>query len=78
MDHRKTLAEGVVLSRLHQHLKVISKGRRADLARLQRIQNRGMTAARATIMTAMKVVYEGDNKTQWRSWRDKIDEELCE
>ena len=30
-DQRKTLAQGVIMSRLHQHLEVISMGRRVDL-----------------------------------------------
>ena len=42
MEQRKTLAEGVILSRLNQHLEVVSMGRRADLAKLQRMQNRTM------------------------------------
>ena len=85
-DQRKTLAQGVIMSRLHQHLEVVSMGRRVDLAALQRMQNRtmrwirgegmrafrteaaleslgwldvGQTAAKATIITAMKVMYEG-------------------
>jgi len=85
-EQRKTLAQGVIMSRLHQHLEVVSMGRRVDLAALQRMQNRtmrwirgegmrafrteaaleslgwldvGQTAAKATIITAMKVMYEG-------------------
>ena len=75
-----------IMSRLHQHLEVISMGRRVDLAALQRMQNRamrwvrgegmrafrteaaleslawldvGQTAAKVTIMTALKVLREG-------------------
>ena len=85
-EQRKTLAQGVIMSRLHQHLEVVSMGRRVDLAALQRMQNRtmrwirgegmrafrtesaleslgwldvGQTAAKATIITALKVMYEG-------------------
>ena len=38
-DQRKKLAEGVVLSRLHQHLEVVSMGRKVDVEALQRVQN---------------------------------------
>ena len=41
-DQRKRLVEGVILSRLHQHLEVISMGRRVDLEALQRVQNMAM------------------------------------
>ena len=39
---RKSLAQGVIMSRLHQHLEVISMGRMVDQAALQRMQNRAM------------------------------------
>ena len=39
---RKKLAEGVILSRLHQHLEIVSTGRRVDLDALQRVQNAAM------------------------------------
>ena len=82
---RKKLAEGVILSRLHQHLEIVSMGRKVDLEALQRMQNAammwvggegrrafrvekakektgwldvGQVAAKATILQAMKVVYE--------------------
>ena len=82
---RKKLAEGVILSRLHQHLEIVSTGRRLDLDALQRVQNAammwvggegrrafrvekskeqtgwldiGQVAAKATILQAMKVMYE--------------------
>ena len=41
-DQRKKLVEGVILSRLHQHLEVVSMGRKADLDALQRVQNQAM------------------------------------
>ena len=41
-DQRKRLVEGVILSRLHQHLDVVSMGRKADLEALQRVQNQAM------------------------------------
>ena len=86
MEQRKTLAEGVILSRLNQHLEVVSMGRRVDLAKLQSMQNRtmrwvtgegmrafrterslrnlnwldvGQSAAKATILAAMKVAHGG-------------------
>ena len=89
MDQQKVLAEGVISSRLNQHLEVISMGRRLDLAKLQRMQNRtmrwiqeegmrafrsekslkklnwldiGQAAAKATIMAAMEVAYEGSQE----------------
>ena len=82
---RKNLAEGVILSRLHQHLEIVSMGRRVDLDALQRVQNAammwvggegrrafrvekakeqtgwldvGQVAAKATLLQAMKVMYE--------------------
>ena len=82
---RKKLAEGVILSRLHQHLEIVSMGRKVDLEALQRMQNAtnmwvggegrrafrvetakektgwldvGQVAAKATILQAMKVMYE--------------------
>ena len=85
-DQRKKLVEGVVLSRLHQHLEVISMGRKADVEALQRVQNQammwiggegrrafritrsldrlgwldiGQTAAKATILSALKVIKSG-------------------
>ena len=42
LEQRKTLAEGVIMSRLNQHLEVISMGKRVDLSKLQRMQNRTM------------------------------------
>ena len=84
-EQRKKLAEGVILSRLHQHLEVISMGRRVDMEALQRVQNAtmmwvggegkrafrvaeakkqtgwldvGQVAAKATILSAMKVMSE--------------------
>ena len=39
---RKKLAEGVILSRLHQHLEIVSMGRKVDLEALQRMQNAAM------------------------------------
>ena len=36
-DQRKRLVERVILSRLHQHLDVVSMGRKADLEALQRV-----------------------------------------
>ena len=41
-DQRKRLVERVILSRLHQHLDVVSMGRKADLEALQRVQNQAM------------------------------------
>ena len=41
-DQRKRLVEGVILSRLHQHLEVVSMGRRVDMEALQRVQNQAM------------------------------------
>ena len=41
-DQRKKLVEGVILSRLHQHLEVISMGRKVDIEALQRVQNQAM------------------------------------
>ena len=41
-DQRKKLVEGVVLSRLHQHLEVVSMGRKVDVEALQRVQNQAM------------------------------------
>ena len=41
-DQRKRLVEGVILSRLHQHLEVVSMGRRVDIEALQRVQNQAM------------------------------------
>ena len=41
-DQRKKLAEGVILSRLHQHLEIVSMGRKVDLEALQRMQNAAM------------------------------------
>ena len=41
-DQRKKLVEGVILSRLHQHLEVVSMGRRVDIEALQRVQNQAM------------------------------------
>ena len=85
-EQKKTLAQGVIMSRLQQHLEVISMGRRVDLTALQRMQNKtmrwirgegmrafraedaleglgwldiGQHAAKATIITALKVLYEG-------------------
>ena len=82
---RKKLAEGVILSRLNQHLEIVSTGRKVDLDALQRVQNAtmmwvggegrrafrvetakeqtgwldmGQVAAKATILQAMKVMYE--------------------
>ena len=82
-DQRKKLVEGVVLSRLHQHLEVVSMGRKVDIDALQRVQNQammwiggegrrafrinrsldrlgwldiGQTAAKATILSALKVI----------------------
>ena len=44
-DQRKKLVEGVILSRLHQHLEVVSMGtgRKVDLEALQRVQNMAMS-----------------------------------
>ena len=85
-DQRKKLVEGVVLSRLHQHLEVVSMGRKVDVEALQRVQNQamqwiggegrrafrivrsldrlgwldiGQTAAKATILSALKVIKSG-------------------
>ena len=85
-DQRKKLVEGVVLSRLHQHLEVVSMGRKVDIDALQRVQNQammwiggegrrafrinrsldrlgwldiGQTAAKATILSALKVIKSG-------------------
>jgi len=85
-DQRKKLVEGVVMSRLHQHLEVTSMGRKVDLEALQRVQNQamlwiggegkrafrvtrsldrlgwldiGQTAAKATILSALKVIKSG-------------------
>ena len=41
------------MSRLHQHLEVISMGRRVDLAALQRMQNRAMRWVRGKGMRAL-------------------------
>ena len=41
-EQRKKLAEGVILSRLHMHLEIVSMGRRVDLDALQRVQNAAM------------------------------------
>ena len=38
----KKLVEGVILSRLHQHLEVVSMGRRVDIEALQRVENQAM------------------------------------
>ena len=51
---RKSPAQGVILSRLHQHLEVISMGKRADLASLQRMQNRVMRWVRGEVMRAFR------------------------
>ena len=85
-DQRKKLVEGVIHSRLHQHLEVISMGKKADIETLQRVQNQammwiggegrrafriekslerlgwldiGQTAAKATILSALKVIHSG-------------------
>ena len=85
-NQRKKLVEGVVLSRLHQHLEVVSMGRRVDVEALQRVQNQammwiggegkrafrinhsldrlrwldiGQTAAKASILSALKVIQSG-------------------
>ena len=41
-DQRKRLVEGVILSRLHQHLEVVRMGRKVGLEALQRVQNIAM------------------------------------
>jgi hypothetical protein len=88
-DQRKKLVEGVVLSRLHQHLEVVSMGRKVDIDALQRVQNQammwiggegrrafriarsldrlgwldiGQTAAKATILSALKVIKSGSRQ----------------
>ena len=85
-DQRKNLVEGVILSRLHQHLEVVSMGRKVDIEALQRVQNQammwiggegrrafriersldrlgwldiGQTAAKASILSALKVIHSG-------------------
>ena len=54
-EQRKTLAQGVIMSRLHQHLEVVSMGRRVDLAALQRMQNKTMRWIRGEGMRAFRV-----------------------
>ena len=85
-DQRKNLVEGVILSRLHQHLEVVTMGRKVDIEALQRVQNQammwiggegrrafridrsldrlgwldiGQTAAKASILNALKVIQSG-------------------
>ena len=64
---RKKLAEGVILSRLHLHLEIVSMGRRVDLDALQRMQNAAMMWVGGEDRRAFRV----EKAKEQTGWLDK-------